>query len=173
MPAGGVAKDEEQAQGQSCTQQRYAPAPDNNPRAEAPARPSATFVPTARASGADSFSEQPGGGKASGDEHLAQADQVLSDEEVAWRLHQELNATSPILRTRSRKAPDFLGAGQVCASFLLVFALQLIIVPRNDMVCEAHGQWMALAQRCLYWAEYDIAAQLDSMPVLGSLPGCL
>lgn len=39
--------------------------------------------------------------------------QVLSDEEMAWRLHQELNATSPMLRTRSRKAPDLLAATQV------------------------------------------------------------
>ena len=28
---------------------------------------------------------------------------LLSDEEMAWRLHQELNARSPVLRTRSRK----------------------------------------------------------------------
>jgi hypothetical protein len=28
---------------------------------------------------------------------------LVSDEEMAWRLHQELNARSPVLRTRSRK----------------------------------------------------------------------
>ncbi|WPT17941.1 hypothetical protein PSENEW3_00005943 [Picochlorum sp. SENEW3] len=28
---------------------------------------------------------------------------LLSDEEIAWKLHQELNATSPMFRTRSRR----------------------------------------------------------------------
>ncbi|GAB4815866.1 hypothetical protein N2152v2_002912 [Parachlorella kessleri] len=60
----------------------------------------------------NSFSDQPAtAGRAGSSEGLAQRapDQVLSDEEVAWRLHQELNATSPILRTRSRKLPDQFG----------------------------------------------------------------
>lgn len=28
---------------------------------------------------------------------------AMSDEEIAWRLHQELNAASPLVRTRSRR----------------------------------------------------------------------
>jgi hypothetical protein len=30
-------------------------------------------------------------------------DNILSDEEIAWKLHQELNAGSPVLRTRSQR----------------------------------------------------------------------
>lgn len=41
---------------------------------------------------------------------------LLSDEEIAWKLHQELNATSPMFRTRSRRqksngAESSLGEG--------------------------------------------------------------
>ena len=40
----------------------------------------------------------------------------MSDEEIAWRLHQELNAKSPMLRTRSRKAPPGFDSGTLGGS---------------------------------------------------------